>query len=147
MERVFNTIPSVISTTASDESTAEALVFAAWREIAGETLSRRARAIALVRKRLTVAVNDAVWQRNLEDLAPGFIARLNRITGDRTVTFIDFVVDSKPFNDALKAASKDDNDLDLSASLIEAADAINDEELRKNFLATANDYLARQTAR
>lgn len=147
MERVFNTIPSVISATASDESTAEAIAFAAWREIAGEALSRRTRPIALVKKRLTVAVNDAVWQRNLEDLAPGFIARLNRITGDRTITFIDFVVDATPFNDAPKAASKDEKDLDLSASLIEAADAINDEALRKNFLATANDYLARQTAR
>lgn len=146
MERVFSTIPSVISATASDELTDEALVFAAWREVAGETLSRRTRAIALVNKRLTIAVNDSVWQRNLEDLAPGFIARLNRITGDRTVTFIDFVIDAAAVDGEAKDKMATTPDFDLSASLIASANAIADENLRERFLATAADYLARQAA-
>jgi hypothetical protein len=144
MERLFSTIPSVLSATASDEVTVEALVFAAWKNVAGEALNRRTRAKTFSGRKLTVAVNDAVWQKNLEDLAPGFVARVNRIAGEGTVRFIKFVID--PFavdGDPLDRKTAE-RDFDLSASLIDSANAITDERLRENFLATAADYLARQ---
>ena len=79
-------------------------------------------------------------------VAPGFIARLNRITGDRTVTFIDFVIDAAAVDGEAKDKMATTPDFDLSASLIASANAIADENLRERFLATAADYLARQAA-
>ncbi len=146
MERVFSTIPAVLSATATDDATAEALVLAAWKNIAGEALNRRTRAIGVTGKKLTIAVADAVWQRNLEDLAPGFIARLNRIAGERTVTFIEFVVDPKAAGSGHQSETASPN-FALDESLVEAANAITHEGLRENFLATAADYLARQARR
>lgn len=147
MERVFSTIPTVLSVTASDETTVEALVLAAWKEVAGKALNRRTRAIRLVDRRLTIAVNDAIWQKNLEDLAPGFIARLSRIAGDRKVTFIEFVVDPVAAAGEIDGNTTEPRGFDLDVSLIESANAIADEKLRENFLETATAYLARQTAR
>jgi hypothetical protein len=146
MERVFSTIPAVLSATATDDATAEAFVLAAWKNVAGEVLNKRTRAIGVSGKKLTIAVADAVWQRNLEDLAPGFIARLNRIAGDRAVTFIEFVVDPAAVRSSHRSEPASPN-FALDASLVEAANAITHEGLRENFLATAADYLARQTRR
>lgn len=146
MERVFSTIPSVLASASSDESTAEALVFAAWKNVAGEAVNRRTHAVKLAGRKLTVAVDDAVWQRNLAELAPGFIARINRIAGEGTVRFIEFTVDQKAVR-RVENKTTQPSDFALSSSLVTAAGAIADERLRQNFLAAAADYLARQNAR
>jgi hypothetical protein len=53
-------------------------VEAAWRRVAGPSLARRARVIALRRGVLELAVDGKTWRRALEQLLPELGARLAR---------------------------------------------------------------------
>ncbi|MBK6723256.1 MAG: DUF721 domain-containing protein [Acidobacteria bacterium] len=90
MERVFGTIPVVLSGLGLNDSATEAVVFVAWRQTAGEMLSERTSPVEFFESRLVIAVEDRTWQRHLEDLAPQMLAQLNGKLGQGTVKFIEF---------------------------------------------------------
>jgi Dna[CI] antecedent, DciA len=63
----------------------------AWPVVCGSTVAERTRALKFVDGVLHVAVADAGWKRELQALAPRYIATINRYTVE-TVRRIDFVV-------------------------------------------------------
>lgn len=148
MERVFGTIPVVLSGLGVNDEAAEAVVFVAWRQTAGEMLSERTSPVEYFENRLVIAVEDRTWQRHLEDLAPQMLARLNGTLGQATVKFIEFRIDPSVLGywkgrreRNVKAAKKR---APISPSLIDAANEIGDVSLRESFLNAAAAYLDRK---
>jgi hypothetical protein len=145
MERVFGTIPAVLSGLGVNDSATEAVVFVAWRQTAGEMLSERTSPVEFFESRLVIAVEDRTWQRHLEDLAPQMLAQLNGKLGQGTVKFIEFRIAPASLAEAknkrarnVKAAKPRGP---VAPSLVNAANEIADESLRKSFLNAAAAYL------
>lgn len=148
MERVFGTIPAVLSRLGVNDNATEAVVFVAWRQTAGEMLSERTSAVEYFENRLVIAVEDRTWQRHLEDLAPQMLARLNGTLGQGTVKFIEFRIAPSALADAksrrprnVKVAA---TRAPISPSLIDVANEIGDVSLRESFLNAAAAYLDRK---
>lgn len=90
MEQLFTAIPSIVKSLEPNKDVTEAMVFAAWNQVAGEQISAKTKPQVFNNKRLVVAVEDETWRQNLVALSAQMIAKLNRSLGDGTVTFIEF---------------------------------------------------------
>src|SRR5262245_39920263 len=90
MEQLLGAIGGILNDLEPNAAAREALVFAAWDQKAGEMLRARTTPIEFNDKRLVVAVEDKTWQRNLEELCPQMLAKINTTLGHGTVTFIEF---------------------------------------------------------
>ena len=66
----------------------------AWPVACGSAVGARTRALDFVDGILRVEVPDAGWRRELQALAPRYLATLNRYLGDR-VTRIEFLVSAQ----------------------------------------------------
>lgn len=142
MERIFGTIPEVLKGLASNDDSAGAMVFAAWRQAAGEMLNARTEPVEYFENRLVVTVADRTWQRNLEDLAPQMLVKLNRIVGEGSVRFIEFRINATALrHSAPKEKPRAATKSSLAPSLIAAANNIEDERLRESFLGAAAAYI------
>jgi hypothetical protein len=148
MDDIFSALPVLLERHNDNEDVRRAVIFAVWRRIAGESLADRATPVDLSENRLTVAVADRNWQRNLEQLAKEMIFRMNYIFGRPEVKFIEFAIDA----DALRTscARTDRSEFEAAAldqindPLRKAADSIKDDEMRRRFLLAAGSCLARQ---
>jgi hypothetical protein len=148
MDDIFSALPVLLDQHNDNEDVRRAVIFAVWRRIAGESLVEHAVPVGLDENRLTIAVGDRNWQRNIEQLAKEMIFKMNYIFGRPEVRFIEFVVDadaineSKPRSDPARFEAEA---LDqINDSLRKAADGIRDDELRRRFLLAAGSCLARQ---
>jgi predicted nucleic acid-binding Zn ribbon protein len=92
MEQLFAAIPSIVKSLEPNKDVADAVVFAAWNQVAGEQIRSHTKPLRVNNKRLVIAVVDETWRQNLEALSPQMIAKLNKSLGDGTVTFIEFRV-------------------------------------------------------
>jgi len=145
MERLFGSIPDILQALGHDGGAMEALVFAAWRQCAGDLISERTEPLEFFENRLVVAVSDATWRMHLEDLAPQMIAKLNMALEQGTVKFIEFRIDASAFKDREQKPDKgEDVEMDVPSSLAQAAAAISDDDLRESFLKAAAVYLAKE---
>ena len=102
MERLFGAIPAILKDLGAPDSAIEALVIAAWKQAAGDLLATRTKAVEYSENRLVVAVEDATWQRHLEDLAPQLLAKLNAAAGQGVVKFLEFRIAPKEISRAAK---------------------------------------------
>ena len=68
-----------------DSVSAEQLVCAAWSAAVGARIAKHARAERLVRTKLIVGVDDAVWQRQLFGMSRMILSKLTENLGDRLV--------------------------------------------------------------
>src|SRR4051812_29026850 len=125
MEQLFAALPQLLKELGPNQAVEEQMVFAAWRNVAGEMLNERTRPLEYFEKRLIVAVEDQNWQRNLESLAPQMLARLNGATEQGAVRFIEFRIDKKAIERQQKTKSEVSME-DLPDSLRSAADQIAD---------------------
>lgn len=146
MDAFFRALPGVFEAIEASDEVRQAFVFAAWRRVAGAQLTERAAPVAVVGKRLVVAVADITWQRNLESLAGQLLFRLNAALGRPLVDYIEFRIDE----DAVDAASVGKVSADGCADsteipdeVLESAVAIKDEQLRKTVLNAAANCLSR----
>jgi hypothetical protein len=96
MEQLFNAIPAILKNLEPNPEADKAIVFAAWKRCSGEALSDRTTPLDFTGNRLVIAVADKTWQRNLEDLSPQMLVKLNRYLGQGTVKFIEFQIMHKP---------------------------------------------------
>ena len=69
---------------------AEEWARAAWPAAVGKRLALRTRVFGLVRERLVVEVEDAMWQRNLHGLRGQILAKLNELLGAEAPSDIEF---------------------------------------------------------
>ena len=96
MEQLFGSIQSVLKELEPNAKADEAVAFAAWKHCSGEGLSSRTEPVEFSDHRLVVAVADKTWQRNLEELCPQMLAKLNDYLGQGSVRFIEFKIVHKP---------------------------------------------------
>ena len=92
MEQLFSAIPAFLKNLEPNPEADKAIVFAAWKRCSGETLSARTSPLEFSANRLVIGVTDKTWQRNLEDLSPQMLVKLNDYLGQGTVKFIEFRV-------------------------------------------------------
>lgn len=147
MEQVFGAIPSVLKGLGPNADIDEAIVFAAWKRCAGPPLEARTSPLQFFENRLVVAVKDEAWRRHLEDLCPRMLVKINGSLGERTVRFIEFRIDETAVISARRidhAAASENKAGHIAPSLVQAAEAISDENLREQFLSAAASYLAKQ---
>jgi hypothetical protein len=154
MQDLFRTLPKLLKELDDSAEVREAVVFAAWRRVAGKSLCEHSVPFKLVEKHLIVAVKDKMWKRHLEkELAGQMIFKLNSILGQAAVTFIEFRIDEETVLKQRRAARKTDiSDEELeeialdevSPRLRHRADSIKDDNLRYQFLLAAGSCLAKK---
>jgi hypothetical protein len=151
MEDLFRTLPKLLKEMPESEEVREAVVFAAWRKIAGESLQAHAVAFRLYGKHLMVAVTSETWKKHLEFLSGQMIFKINSVLGQAIVTFIEFRVDEETVLHERRKTEKPtltDEELreialeEVTPKLRGAADAIEDDNLRYQFLLAAGSALA-----
>ncbi|MEJ7846928.1 MAG: DciA family protein [Pyrinomonadaceae bacterium] len=152
MQHIFRSLPVVFKDIDGGEFANEAVIFAAWRKIAGESLGNHAVPFKLIKKKLFVAVSDNNWRRQIEDLSSQMIFKLNSALGSSLVTFIEFKIDAAIVKNARQTAAIETSAAEANAiakkeitsGLLQAAKAIADEKLRESFLLAAGSGLARK---
>jgi predicted nucleic acid-binding Zn ribbon protein len=75
-----------------DAISSEELACAAWPQAVGKTIAAHTRATRMVRTRLIVEVEDAVWQRQLFTLSPHIMGNLEKSLGRGLVEGLEFRV-------------------------------------------------------
>ncbi|HEX8369164.1 MAG TPA: DUF721 domain-containing protein [Pyrinomonadaceae bacterium] len=153
MNELFRALPALLRQMEDNESLRQAVVFAAWRRIAGEGLREHAVPLRLYQKHLIVAVMSETWKKHLEHLSGQMIFKLNSTLEQPLVTFIEFRVDEETIGQERakhqKTAIDEEKQRQLALEEVtpkmrDAADAIKDENLRYQFLLAAGSCLARK---
>ncbi len=153
MNELFRALPVLLKEMSDNESVRQAVVFAAWRRIAGEPLRDKTVPIRLFQKHLIIAVESATWKKHLESLSGQMIFKINSALGQALVTFIEFRVDDATIQAERAKHHKDLIDEDqlreialeqVTPKLRASADAIKDDNLRYQFLLAAGGALARK---
>jgi len=146
MNQLIKSLPNVLRAAGDSAEVAEAAAIAAWKFAAGEGLKDRAVPVKLEERTLTVAVADAIWQKQLHSMRGQLLFRVNSILGQPVVGAIEFVIDPKlgkaPVDEQKPKEESLDNEVPLE--LWSAASAIHDKELRRKFLKTAALSLRRK---
>lgn len=148
MNQLIKSLPAVLRASGNAEEVAQAAAIAAWKHAAGDGLKDHAVPLKLENRILTVAVADAVWQRQLHAMRGQMMFRVNSIMGQPIVSAIEFVVDQKIAKKRAQTPEQAEqtNDNEVPLELWSAANAIHDKELRKNFLKTAMTALKRNAS-
>ncbi len=151
MEDLFQSLPKLLRAAGESEEVLEAASFAAWRRVAGEALRGCAVPFRLYNRRLIVSVPDTTWRRQLEQVSPQLVFRLNSLLGQALVTYVEFRIDPKTV--ALERARRrrtqydrlveEENAMRRAGELDDAASAIHDDALRRRFLIAAGSCMNR----
>jgi hypothetical protein len=146
LEQLIKSLPAVLRAAENSEEVYRAACVAAWKHSVGEALRSNAVVLRYHDNRLTIAVVDAIWQRQLQPMVDQLIYRLNSVLGQRLIRAIEFVVTPDAVATILEREQPKpaQNELpDSPPEVISAAANINDAKLRRAFLAAANSCLAR----
>jgi hypothetical protein len=146
MNQLIKSLPNVLRAAGDSAEVAEAAAIAAWKFAAGEGLKDRAVPVKLEDRTLTVAVADAIWQKQLHSMRGQLLFRVNSILGQPVVGAIEFVIDPKLGKALVDEQKPKEEPLDneVPLELWSAASAIHDKELRRKFLKTAELSLRRK---
>lgn len=87
MERAATSLARMKS---SGQISAQELACAAWPVAVGKTIARHSTAISLVREKLIVEVEDAVWQKQLFHLQIQILHRVSALLGPGFVSDVEF---------------------------------------------------------
>lgn len=156
MEDLFRTLPKLLKEMGEHEEVRDAVVFAAWRKVAGASLQSHAVAFRLYNKHLMVAVTSETWKKHLEFLSGQMIFKINSVLGQAIVTFIEFRVDEATVAQErrkIEGSTMSDQELrevaleEVTPKMRRAADAIKDDNLRYQFLIAAGGALAHKKRR
>ena len=139
---IFRSLPAALDDLPENPEIRQALVFAAWERIAGSDVAERTCPTGLRDATLLVAAENLVWRRQLEDLAPQLIFKLNSALGAGVVRFIEFSVDQKLVQHSRRRdeSAEPDDQTALAALPVEilmAAEKIEDTGMRRLFLLAA----------
>src|SRR5688500_15003222 len=108
---IFRTLPGILKDVEETELVREAMVFAAWRRIAGAGLNDHTVPLKLEGATLAIAVSNITWQRHLKDLAGQMLFKINAALGTPVVNYLEFEIDEAA---VLKARSRPlENDAEL----------------------------------
>lgn len=150
---ILRTLPAIMNDLEAADEAREALVFIAWRKIAGEMLAEHTVPLGFGDHRFVVAVSGRTWQAHLEDLSPQMIFKLNSILGSSVVKFIEFRIDEsvvqadraeRKKNKVDAAELQQKAEREISPELAAAAGNIADENLKQAFLLAAASCIMRK---
>lgn len=153
MQDILSSLPRIFEGFKGNEPAAEAIVFAAWKNVVGEALGEHLVPVRLIKKKLIVAASSEIWRKQVVDLADQMVFKLNAALGSSLVSFIEFRIDAKIVREhrrKIEARQIADAEWDalveseVTPQLQNAAEAIADELLRSVFLAAAGSSLARK---
>ena len=113
----------------------EQIACAAWAQSVGKKIAVHTRAAKMVRARLVVEVEDAIWQRQLFTLTPQILGRLAQSLGQGVVQDLEFRVVPRR-REAGRAA------VALPALVSDEAEGIADPVLRSIYRASRKKALA-----
>jgi hypothetical protein len=135
------------------------LLRAAWPAAVGPELARRTEVVTLEAGTLRVRVPDARWRKTLHQMATEILARLSRVAGDLAPRRLGFQeappaaatgARSKPTPEKPRVEAVGEPPLIPTRvpalpppAVSDAAQAIDDPDLRRRFLESATRYLAR----
>jgi predicted nucleic acid-binding Zn ribbon protein len=119
-----------------DSVSGEQLVCAAWSAAVGARIAKHARAERLVRTKLIVGVDDAVWQRQLFGMSRMILSKLTENLGDG------LVVDQLEFRVAAPRRGPQRAERSTPASPVDEADGIEDADLRRLYITSRKRELA-----
>ena len=139
MNQLIKSLPGVLRAAGDSTEVAEAAAIAAWKHAAGDGLKEHAVPLKLENRTLTIAVADAIWQKQLHSMRGQLLFRVNTILGKPLVGVLDFVIDPKLAKPPAGQPEREEEFLDneVPLELWSAASAIQDKDLRKKFLRTA----------
>ncbi|NOT47511.1 MAG: DUF721 domain-containing protein [Acidobacteria bacterium] len=152
MKGLLASLPTVLRRIGENGQAIEPLVFASFKRSVGEAFAGQVVPVRLENDRLIVAVSTETWRRNVADLGPAIVEKLNASVGSAIVRFVDFRVDSSAVRKHRDARAKKTvseviaatADKQITDGLSNAADSIVDPELRERFLSAAANSLARR---
>ncbi len=146
MDSLIKALPALLKATHAPEEVAEAACVALWKQAVGEGLSGHALPIQLREQKLTVAVEDEIWKRQLELMRGQLLSRLTYVLGQGMVKSIELRVDPKQIA-AIRGHTKEPRspqvDLVVPAELVGVAARIADVDLRRAFLGAATSCIKR----
>lgn len=90
MEHARGGLQKIILDALRKAAPADAAVLA-WPLVCGAAVAAKTRALELKERTLRIEVPDASWRRQLEELAPRYVAALNELA-PKTVGRVEFVV-------------------------------------------------------
>jgi hypothetical protein len=127
----------------------ELAVKLAWNRAAGSGLRQHAVPLRLDEKTLTVAVADAIWQKQLEHMRAELIYRTNNLLGKGMVESLVFRIEPGAVRTRQDAAPPRATAGHESPpeELLFAAGTISDEDLRARFMRAAQNCISRREAR
>jgi len=145
MESLIKTLPAILTAAGPSTEVAEAACFAAWKHAVGEALSVHAVPVKLENQTLIVAVADNIWQKQLEQIRPQLLFRLNAVLGHSLVKLIELRVDPSALAKTRKPEGTSNKHLDYAIpfELLAAASEIQDADLRRAFLGAATSCVKR----
>jgi hypothetical protein len=117
---------------------------AAWPLAVGPELSRRTEVLGIERGTLRIRVPDARWRTVLHGMQPDILRRLREIAGSLAPWRIGYVEGGMKGADPLPPPEVPVRPPDLAAEVAGRVAEIEDEEIRRRFLATATRSLARK---
>jgi hypothetical protein len=140
MDKLIKTLPAILAAAGGSEEVAEAACVAAWKHAVGPGLSGHAVPVQFQNKTLVIAVADAIWQKQLEQLRGQLLFRLNSILGQAVVTSIEIRIQPETFKQVEEAGNENptrNNTAAVPIELVSAAATIEDAGLRRAFLGAA----------
>jgi predicted nucleic acid-binding Zn ribbon protein len=97
---------------------------AVWPTAVGKAIAKHTLRVKLVRSKLIVEVEDAIWQKQLYCLSMQIVDRLRKVTGSAAIEDVEFRVGA-PRREPQRATSRE------SVPLADEADGIQDPVLKK----------------
>ena len=122
--------------------------------MAGEALRGCAVPFRLYNRRLIVSVPDTTWRKQLEQVSPQLVFRLNSLLGQAVVTYVEVRVDpltvreerSRLRANEYERRGAEEAALGRAAELDDDAKAIHDDDLRRRFLLAAGCCMNRRSS-
>jgi hypothetical protein len=145
MESLIKTLPAILTAAGPSPEVAEAACIAAWRHAVGDALSAHAVPVRLEDQTLIVAVADSIWQKQLEQIRPQLLFRLNAVLGHSLVRLIELRIDpnAAPKTRMPEGTSSKCSDYAVPFELLAAASEIQDADLRRAFIGAATSCVKR----
>ena len=144
MDQLIKALPSLMRAAGKNHEVALAAAQAAWKHACGELLRKHTAVTDFQDRKLTVAVGDAVWKRQLESMSPQLLYRLNALLGSGEVTYVDFQVNARVVDELNNKANEpvlERSPPPVPAELLGDAASIRDPNLRRAFLGAAGTSL------
>jgi len=143
-------LPKLLNATESKPELAETFAKLAWTRAAGDGLRNHAVPFRLYRRTLIVSVADAIWQKQLRQMSPEFIYRINKLLGRCVVDDIEFRIDPAAVDwvrSRIPARQSRNERRAPIPELVSAAHSIADPELRDRFIRAAENCIERRESR